>query len=52
MEKKITKKNINDILNKRIKRERMIQRIVGIIGLTIGIVMGIKILIWMVTMVN
>ena len=52
MEKKITKKNINDILNKRIKRERIIQRIVGIIGLTIGIVMGIKILIWMVRMVN
>ena len=46
------KKNINEILNKRIKRERRIERIVGIIGLIGGIVLGIRILMWMVTLIN
>jgi hypothetical protein len=46
------KKNINELLDKRIKRQRRIERIVGIIGLTIGIVLGIKILIGMVSLIN
>ena len=51
MEKK-TKKNINEILDKRIKRERRIERIVYLIGLTIGVILGIKILIGMVSLIN
>lgn len=51
MEKK-TKKNINDILNKRIKRRRRIERIVGVIGFLIGVGIGIKILIGMVRYIN
>ena len=51
MEKKV-KKDINEILDKRIKRERRIERIVGLIGLIGGIVLGIRILMWMVTLIN
>ena len=45
------KKNINELLDKR-KKEKRIERIVYLIGLIIGIVMGIKILIGMVTLIN
>ncbi len=34
------------------KTDKRIQRIVGVIGLIGGILIGIKILIWMVTIVN
>jgi hypothetical protein len=51
MEKKV-KKDINEILNKKIKRERRIERIVCLIGLIGGMVLGIRILIWMVTLIN
>jgi predicted nucleic acid-binding Zn ribbon protein len=46
------KRNINEILDKKIKRERKIERIVYLIGLIIGIVLGIKILIGMVSLIN
>ena len=46
------KKNINEILDKRLKRERRIERIVCLIGLIGGMVLGIRILIWMVTLIN
>ena len=46
------KRNINEILDKKIKRERKIERIVCLIGLIIGIVLGIKILIGMVSLIN
>lgn len=42
------KKRIEDI----VKRERTIQRIIGIVGLVLGIVLGIKILIGMITLIN
>jgi hypothetical protein len=42
------KKRIEDI----IKRQRRIERIVCLIGLTIGVIIGIKILIGMVTLIN
>ena len=51
MEKKV-KKDINEILNKRIKRERKIERIIGIVGLIGGMILGIRILMWMVTLIN
>jgi predicted nucleic acid-binding Zn ribbon protein len=46
------KRNINELLDKKIKRERRIERIVYLIGLIGGIVLGIKILIGMVTLIN
>jgi hypothetical protein len=46
------KRNINEILDKKIKRERRIERIVCLIGLIGGIVLGIRILIGMVTLIN
>jgi hypothetical protein len=46
------KKNINELLDKRLKRERKIERIVCLIGLIGGIVLGIRILMWMVTLIN
>mgnify|MGYP007031636653 CR=1 FL=1 len=46
------KKNINELLDKKIKRERTIERIVYIVGLIVGIVLGIKILIGMVSLIN
>jgi hypothetical protein len=49
MEKKI---NINQLLDKKLKRERRIERIVCLIGLIGGIVLGIRILMWMVTLIN
>ena len=51
MEKKV-KKDINEILDKRIKRERRIERIIGIVGLIGGMILGIRILIWMVSLIN
>ena len=50
MEKK-TKKDIKELLDKRIKEKR-IERIVYLIGLVIGVVLGIKILIGMVSLIN
>jgi hypothetical protein len=46
------KKNINELLDKRLKRERKIERIVCLIGLIGGIVLGIRILMWMVSLIN
>jgi len=46
------KKNINELLDKKIKRERRIERIVCLIGLIGGIVLGIRILIGMVSLIN
>jgi hypothetical protein len=46
------KKNINELLDKKIKRQRRIERIVCLIGLIGGIVLGIKILIGMVSLIN
>ncbi len=46
------KKNINELLDKKIKRERTIERIVYLIGLIGGIVLGIRILIGMVSLIN
>jgi hypothetical protein len=46
------KKNINELLDKKIKRQRRIERIVCLIGLIGGIVLGIRILIGMVSMIN
>jgi hypothetical protein len=46
------KKNINQLLDKRLKRERKIERIVCLIGLIGGIVLGIRILMWMVSLIN
>jgi len=46
------KKNINELLDKRLKRERKIERIIGIVGLIGGMILGIRILMWMVTLIN
>ena len=46
------KKNINELLDKRLQRERKIERIVGLIGLIGGMILGIRILMWMVTLIN
>jgi predicted nucleic acid-binding Zn ribbon protein len=51
MEKKV-KKDINEILDKKIKRQRRIERIVCLIGLIGGIVLGIRILIGMISLIN
>ena len=46
------KKNINQLLDKRLKRERKIERIIGIVGMIGGMILGIRILMWMVTLIN
>jgi hypothetical protein len=46
------KKNINELLDKRLKRERKIERIIGIVGMIGGMILGIRILMWMVTLIN
>jgi len=46
------KKDINELLDKRLKRERKIERIIGIVGLIGGMILGIRILMWMVTLIN
>jgi hypothetical protein len=46
------KRNINELLDKKIKRQRRIERIVCLIGLIGGIVLGIRILIGMVSLIN